>query len=429
MSPEWLKYAPAPLPLKDGEAWNVFLSYRSVNRRWVINLYDVLVGVGHKVFIDQLEIAAGNRLRKSIGAALQRSHAGVLVWSTDAADSQWVEDEQDIMLDEESKRGMIFVPIRLDNKPLPPFAAQRVYLDFTSYPDGPNGGELIRLLHTVVGKPLSEDAMRFAAEQDEAAEEALHDIEAARESGNAKRLLDLFQSGGPSWDASAALGARIAEALTKLDSPEQAIEVCEVLEQRFPRAIRPKQMQALALARLGRLEEAQLLLGKLYAAGHKDPETLGIYARTYFDAYEATGKRLMLEKSRDLYAEAFEGARDDYYTGINAAAKSVFLGTDDDIARARELAQNVEAIVGKEPVLGDYWKSATVAEAQLIEQDYDAAGRLYARAVAVAPNEIGSHRSTWRQAKRLMDAMTAPDEKRLLINRAFSHLEKERRPT
>ena len=47
---EWLQYAPKPNPLTDGNEWNVFLSYRSVNRTWVLNLYDVLTELGHKVF-------------------------------------------------------------------------------------------------------------------------------------------------------------------------------------------------------------------------------------------------------------------------------------------------------------------------------------------------------------------------------------------
>ena len=46
----------------------------------------------------------------------------------------------------------------------------------------------------------------------------------------------------------------------------------------------------------------------------------------------------MLRRSRDLYEEAFANAADDYYTGINAAAKSVLLGTPADLAKAAELA-------------------------------------------------------------------------------------------
>jgi hypothetical protein len=120
------------------------------------------------------------------------------------------------------------------------------------------------------------------------------------------------------------------------------------LEVQFPKAIRPKQLRALALARrasktnnIGDLDEAQEILAELYAAGERDPETLGIYGRTWMDRYELDQDEPSLRKSRDLYAEAFDAARDDYYTGINAAAKSVFLGTPAEVEKANECAARV----------------------------------------------------------------------------------------
>lgn len=427
MTAQWTKLAPPPLPLEPGQEWNVFLSYRSVNRPWVINLFDVLVGMGHKVFLDQTVLAAGSKLRSTIGDALEKSQAGVLVWSTEAADSDWVRNEYDVMenLAGADDRTFHFVPIRLNKAPLPPFARSRVYLDFTSYPDGPNGGELLRLLHAVVGKPLSVEAARFATEQDEAASQASNQIDAALAGGNANWLRKLVETGGPSWEASSALGARAADALLKLGAIEDALAVLVSLETRFPKAIRPKQLRALALARRGGdgdLDTAQMLVGTLYAGSHRDPETIGIYARTFMDMYARAKNPMMLRRSRDLYWEAFKLARDDYYVGINAAAKSVLLEDAEDLKTGKEIAQQVETIVGTDPVKGDYWKTATIAELQLIKQSYQRAAQLYRDAVATAPAEIGSHRSTFGQARRLMDAMNTPAADRKLIDAAFGHL-------
>ena len=47
---ELSQFAPKPRALGDGDKWNVFLSYRSVNRSWVLNLYDVLRELGHECF-------------------------------------------------------------------------------------------------------------------------------------------------------------------------------------------------------------------------------------------------------------------------------------------------------------------------------------------------------------------------------------------
>ena len=93
-----------------------------------------------------------------------------------------------------------FVPLKLDSSALPGFAEEsRVFLDFSTYPDGPNGGELLRLLHAIVGRPLSYEAASFAAQQDEAAQEAANKINAAIRIGNAKRLQQLFEQGGLPW--------------------------------------------------------------------------------------------------------------------------------------------------------------------------------------------------------------------------------------
>jgi hypothetical protein len=105
------------------------------------------------------------------------------------------------------------------------------------------------------------------------------------------------------------------------------------------------------------------------------------------DRYAQSGNRSDLEQSRDLYAEAFDSATDDYYTGINAASKSVLLGTPEDLAKAEEFAERVQRIVGMEPQPGDYWMTATVGEVFLLRRNYAEAARLYKAAVATARSE------------------------------------------
>jgi hypothetical protein len=134
------------------------------------------------------------------------------------------------------------------------------------------------------------------------------------------------------------------------------------------------------------------------------------------DRYQTSQKRRHLEKSRDLYAEAFQLNPQNYYTGINAASKSVLLG-DLDVGRA--LAEKVETLVGNQAVSRDYWKTATVAEVQLIREHYDAGAQLYHAAVLIDPEATGSHQSTLGQAQLLMEKLNTPEEQRVKITRAF----------
>jgi hypothetical protein len=424
---EWLNYAPRPRDLSGTDKWHVFLSYRSINRAWVINLYDVLRELGHKVFLDQTALKAGDRLTKELQAALKTSQAGILIWSSATADSEWVEREYETLEQlAADKKGFQFVPIRLDDSELPPFVKNHIFLDFADYPDGPNGGELLRLLYAIAGLPLTDDAARFAVAQDTASTQAVNKIAAAIDIGDKAGLAALFQEGGLPWRVSAALGCKAAEGLTRLGHNDDALAMLKQLEAQFPKAIRPKQLRALALARraaktknLDELMEAQRILAELNAAGEHDPETLGIYGRTWMDRYEADKNVTSLRKSRDLYAQAFDGARDDYYTGINAAAKSVLLGAPADLAKAGEYAARVLEIVGTNSWPGDYWKTATVAEAVLMQKYYAQAAALYQTAVAISPEETGSHGSSWMQASRLMAKLGATPEEIALVQQAF----------
>jgi hypothetical protein len=430
---EWLNFAPQPRPLKEGEKWHVFLSYRSVNRIWVLNLYDILAELGYKVFMDQYVLTSGDDLILRLNDALKASQAGILIWSQAAADSAWVYKEYE-RLDTKSTRNpdFKFVPVRLDAAELPEFADNKIFQDFSSYPDGPNGGELIRLLYGIVGRPLDAATVHFAAQQDEAAKETILEINAAVRNADPEDIIQLAGKDTLPWRTTPALGCKAAESLIKMKKNDEAMVILQRLQDNFPKAVRPKQLYALALARVGAasndkkqkeeyLKQAQRILALLYERGEKDPETLGIYARTWMDRYNLTdGKnQTFLEQSRNYYAEAFRTAPDDYYTGINAASKSILLGTPEDMAMGLDLAEQTKNIVKTEPWPNDYWKTATVAEVQLIEKNYKKAGEMYAAAIRMEPGATANHDSSRDQAVKLLAKLGANEEERLQVLASF----------
>jgi tetratricopeptide (TPR) repeat protein len=421
---EWLKFVPKPNPLEDGQSWNVFLSYRSINRGFVLNLYDVLTEIGFIVFLDQYVLKPGDSLVRKLEDALEASQAGVLIWSNAAKDSEWVRNEYDVMISKAtSNKKFYFVPVKINRTALPAFAKTKLFVDFTEYPDGPNGGDLLRLVHGIVGKTLSGEAVHFAWQQDEAAGIASAQINAAIRNNRPKKLLQLFEEGGLPWKTTAALACKTAEGLTKLGCNDEAIEMLDKIEKNFTKAIRPKQLKALALARRGKgddLEKAQDILGELYSLNHLDPETLGIYGRTWMDRYRISNNINELRQSRRYYAEAFEKAPDDYYTGINAATKSVLLG---ELDKAAAYAEKVEKLISTITTPNDYWEVATAAEVLLIQKKYKEAGEMYQRAVDFAPTEKASHESSLKQAKCLIQKLGAADNEKAEVLEAFKYLE------
>ena len=419
MRAEWLKLAPAPPALQTGKRWHVFLSYRSVHRGWVLHLYDILKDLGYEVFLDQFVLSPADRLVRSLEEGLTGSQSGVLIWSKRTEDSEWCRDEYEAMHTMEKEgRDFFFVVATLDDVKLPQFASQKIYLDFSEQRAGPMGSNLLRLLWGLQGKALPDAAVRLAAEVDEGVKEALAQIRALVDIGDGDGLVALASSTSMAWVTSPLLGSVAAEGLISVDRPDEALTVVDRLRHDFPKAVRPKQLEALARARSGDWQGGQRIVAVLRQEGEEDPETLGILARTWFDRYESTGDKRHLAHSRDLYSAAFERFPDNFYVGINAAAKSLFL---DEADRASELAQRVEVLLAGGPH-ADYWAAATDGEASLIQRKFEKAAELYRHAVDAYPEATGSHASTWKQAKRLLAHLDPSDTQREAVAGAFAHL-------
>ena len=362
-------------PIKSADQqWEVFLSYRSVNRPWVLRLYDQLRHLGYEVFMDQFVLTTSGGLNMQLEQPLERSAAAVMIWSSSSEESAWCNDEYTALRTlEKSRRDFRYAVVRVDEVELPLMAQAQLWIDFSAQPDGPTGTGLLRLLHGLHLKPLSDEAVRVAAAYDEAVACALTKVGAARNNGDAQALLELAKSEAPEWTTTAMLHCKIAESLIALKRPADAVPLLDTLMARFPRSIRPQQLKGLALARQGQWRAAQQVLGELHELGERDPETLAILARTWRDRFAESKDKLHLRKARNLYAEAFELTPSDFYTGINAAANSDLLG---DLENAETLATAVEKLVGTERRKRDYGGTATVAEVQLIRGRFAQAAAL-----------------------------------------------------
>ena len=405
MAENWTDLAPHPDPVQPGKKWHVFVSYRSTNRPWVLALYDILKGLGYKVFLDQFVLTAAAPLALSLGEALDASESAILVWSGGYRNSEWCMQEFSTLETKQNKKqGFRYVIALIDDSEIMGLAQNKLWVDFSQQREGPSGTSLLSLLYGLEGEPLPEAAVKMAAKVDDEMRGGLLDIKACRGIGDAAGLSALAATDNMAWKGSPMLMCAAAEGLIAMDKIPEAITVLDRADEAFPKAVRPKQLRGLALARSGETMEAQRVLARLHAAGEIGPETLGIYARTWMDRYTETGASVFLLKSRDLYLQAFEAFPADYYTGINAASKSLLAGEKETAA---QIAERVQEIVGDTPVADDYWRTATIAEALLLQGKVEAAAKIYMAAVLAAPLDSGSHDSTRAQAAKLLSALGA----------------------
>jgi class 3 adenylate cyclase len=208
-----------------------------------------------------------------------------------------------------------------------------------------------------------------------------------------------------------------AERLLHQGEPLLAYNAAQNGLEHWPGHVRLAQLQALALARSGDTERANVLLGELAKRGLDDAETLGMLARTHKDLGLRSGnaerRALHLRSGFELYERAYLAARrrrahaDAYYTGINAATMAVLLG---DRARALELAAETIAVckaaaVRNESDQSRYWRLATLGEAQLILGRTSVAADHYEQAAKLAGKRFGDLSSTRRQAELLTTAL------------------------
>src|SRR5262249_19834579 len=400
---KWLQYAPKP-PTRGKNSYDVFISYRSSDRAWAMALYDVLKLAGWKAFLDQYDLVPGADLETSLAEGLEASSSGAILWSSRTKDSKWCQRERNAMrtLKDRPNSNFSYIFAKLDGEELPLFAQGDLYVGFEDSPEGPRGVNLLKLMCGMRGIPLADEAVVMAQQVDRDAQQSMTQIRGAIEAGNASRLVEIGTSMQPGVLASPGPILAAAQGLIRLGKYEEAQKVLRHAQAHFPESIRAKQLVGLALRRLKRYQEAIDVLSELKGAGHQDPETLGILAAAWDGFYQSSGKKLHLRASRELFRTAFQSDPKDYYTGINAASKSLFLG---ESAEAARLAAEVLPLVASATDAKDLWAACTLGEVYLLQRNVDAAAAQYQKVIDQHPNSTGDLKGTGEQARRIWAAL------------------------
>lgn len=418
----WLQHAPAP-PERGSRKFDAFISYRSSDRAWAMALYDALKLAGWEPFLDQYELVPGTDLQESLEEGLAASASGVILWSSRTKDSEWCKRERRAMMTLKDEGNFEYLFAALDHEPLPLFARADLWVGFADSPEGPRGVNLLRLMCGMRGVALDDEAVKLAQQVDEDAKRVMIKINGAIEAENAARLREIGTSSDPGVLSSAAPVLAAAKGLISLGACEEALEVLTHAEAHFPKSIRAKQLRGLALRRLKRFQEAIDVLSELKAEGHEDAETLGILAAAWDGRYLETKKPLDLRRARELYRTAFQNDPRSYYTGINAASKSLFLGEKEEAARLAGEVQPLVATPGDDDSDDDrLWKGCTLGEVYLLQGNADAAAAQYQKVIDTFPNRVGDLGGTRAQAERICAALGLPEEQAKKVMAPFELL-------
>lgn len=192
----------------------------------------------------------------------------------------------------------------------------------------------------------------------------------------------------------------LTETMIQLGEPLMAYDLITEGLKQWDNDRRLKQLLALALARSGASERANMILRELVNAGLSDEETISLLARTHKDLYLKTSdpeqKKHQLSLAAQRYTQAYQ-LSGGYYSGINAATMAMLSGDQETAFRIARQVQNL--CLDKLEQQENYWLLATLAEATLILGLESQAHELYEKAVQIGKGRFGDLSSTWRNAK------------------------------
>jgi hypothetical protein len=194
-----------------------------------------------------------------------------------------------------------------------------------------------------------------------------------------------------------------ARALVQMNRPRYALNVLQQARKLDPDDVEARQIEAIALGRAQRFEEARESLRRL-TEQRRDGETLGLLARTWKDEWTrfwnthpqrkadpraaARDTSATLRNAGEAYVEAFRTAPADYYPGINALT----LGRLWEHVTGRKSKFDLAMITAGVRWATDcalaksknYWAFVSRAELAVVENEPDAAIDDYCEAAALA---------------------------------------------
>lgn len=160
------------------------------------------------------------------------------------------------------------------------------------------------------------------------------------------------------------------------------------------------EQKAFALNRLGKREEAEILLKYIIKKFGEDSETLGILGRVYKDLWSETKNKRYLKQAIETYKKGFEVNLNDYYPGINLITLAFYDKNNKILQKYLPIVEvAVEKALTKQK---DYWALATMFELSFIKQDCELAKKMLDEIIVCDSREKWMLESTLNNLKILI---------------------------
>ncbi|MEU1401871.1 TIR domain-containing protein [Streptomyces sp. NPDC005728] len=132
---------------------DVFLSYAADDVAWTERLAEELVGQGLKPFFAEWSIEPSEVFVHRLDAELLASLNGIAVISPASVRCGRAMDEYAALATASAERGLRFIPVLLGHVAVPPFAANRVWRDFSDVTDEEFAEKAAELAAVIAGGP------------------------------------------------------------------------------------------------------------------------------------------------------------------------------------------------------------------------------------------------------------------------------------
>lgn len=129
------------------------MSYASEDADWARGLAARLTAHGLNVFFDQWSLGPGQVVLHEVERSLLDSANGVVVVSPASERSSRAREEYAALAHASAERGLRFVPVLLGSVDVPPFAANRVWQDFTGLAGQAYEKKAAELIAALTGRP------------------------------------------------------------------------------------------------------------------------------------------------------------------------------------------------------------------------------------------------------------------------------------